>query len=111
MKKMLLNSYHFTIIEDQAVPLAGTLPTDNYSGYVLVAVIIAALLLIGLVYNLWFREHRKRIKRLETQLEQYGDAEMPESNFTLMHPKKLLEAERLLEQNLAGYYVTEATNI
>ena len=108
---MLLNSYHFTIIEDQAVPLAGTPPTDNYTGYVLVAVVIAALLLIGLVYSLWFRDHRKRIKRLETELSQYEEVEVQEYNFTLMHPRRLLEAERLLEQKLAGYYATEVKDI
>lgn len=108
---MPLNGYHFTIIEDQAVPLAGAPPTDNYAGYALAVVIIAAILLVGLIYSLWFRDHKKRIARLEINLSQYEEVKTEEGTFNLIHPRKLIEAEKLLEQKLAGYYATEVTDI
>lgn len=108
---MLLNSYQFTIIEDRAVPLTNAPPSGNYSGHVLAAVLVVAVLVIGLVYGLWYRDHRKRIEKLKTNLIQYGAEETDEFHFNLLHPKKLLEAEKFLEQQLAGCFVTEETDI
>ena len=69
-----------------------------------------AILLIGLLYGLWIRDHKKRIERLKSGLNQYGNDTMQECTVTVMHPRRIIETEKQLEQKLAGYYVTEAAD-
>ncbi len=91
-------SYNFKIIEENAVPLSAG--TNDYSGIVLVVVLMGIVLAILILYTLWFRNHKRRIAQLLVMglgSEQYID-EM--EGVSVFHPFRTMRVEKELENRV-----------
>ena len=104
------SDYVLTVIEENAVPLASAPQQSPYFGWAIAGIVIVAMTLMVLVYCTWYRGHMRRINSLRIDLEAYNAADMVRMTpLSILHPREFLEIERELEQQLAGYYVTESS--
>ncbi len=90
-----LEHYDLKVIEDEEVPLSAG--TADYSGTVMVLVLVSIVIALFIMYALWFRSHRKRIASLLV-MGIGGDADMGGmDNVSILHPIKTVRYERELE--------------
>lgn len=89
-----VNNYTFTIIKDEAVPLAGNFDTVNYAPLV-TAVVIGLLLVAVCSYVAWLVSHSRRLALYNN----FTTAEVVTKYF--LCPAKLLRDELEVEYALA----------
>lgn len=106
------SDYILTVIKDNTVPLADVPHSNTYFGWAVAGIVIITMVLLGVLYGTWYREHMRRIRHLGADLATYKaeETEMM-SSLSIFHPRTVIEMEKELEQQLAGYYVMESTEI
>lgn len=94
----MVNNYTFTIIEDTKVPLAATFDS-GLNVPVILAVVVMALFVSLLAYTAWFVSHQSHIRILS------GNENEAEVLHYYAHPRRLLQREYEIENNIVHQYI------
>lgn len=106
------SDYILTVIKDNTVPLADAPQSNTYFGWAIAGIVIITMVLLALIYCSWYRGHMRRIRHLQADLVAYKAEEtVGVPTLSILYPSTFLKMERELEQQLAGYYVMESTEI
>ncbi len=87
--------YSLKVIEEQAVPLSAGAP--DYSGQVMILVLVSIVIALVVMYGLWYRSHRKRIASLMVMGLEDGVDTTGMEDVSIFHPIKTIRFESELE--------------